>query len=462
MTSKELINIGIRNQQLVINGVISYYDDDISETYYNKQQIALENMPESLRVMVTSEIPMRSYNIIGVENIRDMLYKDNFTMVKSKVEPLALYKLQDVIEDIYINNKKVIFTMGKGGVGKTSIAATIALGLSRKGVKVHLATTDPADHLRNVIEEQPFISMSHIDEEDELMKYREIVLQKAMENNLSKEDIDYIEEDLRSPCTQEIAVFRAFANIVAKSNEEVVIIDTAPTGHTLLLLDSTQSYYKEVKRSMGDTDEAIRELLPRLRDKNKTEVIITTLPESTPVYESLRLEENSVATRRSECLSTFKYELNHLEVYMNTQEGKNKIPEIKCIGKPKVAFLCVHNSCRSQIAEALGKKYATDVFESYSAGTELKDHINPDAVRMMKKMHGIDMEKDQYNKLLFDIPTPDVIILMGCNVGCPNLPHQYLEDWGLEDPTGKGDEEFEVIIKMIEKRIKELREKLAI
>ena len=226
LTSKELINIGIRNQQLVINGVISYYDDDISETYYNKQQIALENMPESLRVMVTSEIPMRSYNIIGVENIRDMLYKDNFTMVKSKVEPLALYKLQDVIEDIYINNKKVIFTMGKGGVGKTSIAATIALGLSRKGVKVHLATTDPADHLRNVIEEQPFISMSHIDEEDELMKYREIVLQKAMENNLSKEDIDYIEEDLRSPCTQEIAVFRAFANIVAKSNEEVVIIDT--------------------------------------------------------------------------------------------------------------------------------------------------------------------------------------------------------------------------------------------
>ena len=118
-------------------------------------------------------------------------------------------------------------------------------------------------------------------------------------------------------------------------------------------------------------------------------------------------------------------------------------PEIKCAGKPKVAFVCVHNSCRSQIAETLGKKLVSDVFESYSAGTELKDHINPDAVRMMKLLHNVDMERTQYNKLIADIPEPDVVIFMGCNVSCPNVPSQYAENWGLDAPSGKSDDIFE-------------------
>ncbi|MBQ7766673.1 MAG: arsenate reductase ArsC [Lachnospiraceae bacterium] len=128
--------------------------------------------------------------------------------------------------------------------------------------------------------------------------------------------------------------------------------------------------------------------------------------------------------------------------------------------KPKVAFLCVHNSCRSQIAEALGKKFASDVFESYSAGTELKDHINPDAVRLMKKHHGIDMELTQYNKLLAEIPEPDVVILMGCNVGCPVTNAEIVEDWGLEDPSGKDDEAFIEIIQKIEGKILDLKSRL--
>lgn len=131
--------------------------------------------------------------------------------------------------------------------------------------------------------------------------------------------------------------------------------------------------------------------------------------------------------------------------------------EIKCEGKPKVAFVCVHNSCRSQIAEALGKKLASDVFESYSAGTELKDHINPDAVRIMKMLHGIDMEQTHYNKLITDIPEPDVVIFMGCNVSCPNVLSQYAENWGLDDPTGKDDEQFIRIIEQIESKIRRLR-----
>lgn len=129
--------------------------------------------------------------------------------------------------------------------------------------------------------------------------------------------------------------------------------------------------------------------------------------------------------------------------------------------KIKVAFVCVHNSCRSQIAEALGKKLVGDVFEIFSAGTELKDHINPDAVRMMKQMHHIDMEQSQFNKLLSDIPEPDVAIFMGCNVSCPNLKAKYSENWGLDDPSGKDDEAFIYTINTIEQKVLELKSKLA-
>lgn len=129
--------------------------------------------------------------------------------------------------------------------------------------------------------------------------------------------------------------------------------------------------------------------------------------------------------------------------------------------KPRVAFVCVHNSCRSQIAEALGRVLADDVFESYSAGTALKAAINPDAVRLMKQLYGIDMEKDQHPKPLTDIPAVDVVITMGCGVTCPNLPCKRREDWGLEDPTGKSDEAFIAVIQAIESHILALRAELA-
>ena len=131
------------------------------------------------------------------------------------------------------------------------------------------------------------------------------------------------------------------------------------------------------------------------------------------------------------------------------------------MGKPKVAFVCVHNSCRSQMAEALGKKLAGDVFESYSGGTEVKDRINPDAVRMMTQLHGIDMEETQYSKLVSQLPQPDVVIYMGCNVSCPAFTAPYTENWGLEDPTGQSDEVFEETIQTIYNKILALKEKLS-
>ena len=287
--SKELADLGVNNQIMVINGVLNSHDDSVSESLYNKQQRALAEIPEGLKDITTYSVPLRAYNITGMDNVRALLTKDNFVISSQTLNSDTVPNLQNIIDDLYNNGKKVIFTMGKGGVGKTSVAAAIALGLNAKGKKVHLTTTDPAAHLKFVIDETSGITMSHIDEEAELKRYQDEVLAKARET-MSEEDIAYIEEDLRSPCTQEIAVFRKFAEIVDKAENEVVVIDTAPTGHTLLLLDSTQSYHKEVKRTQGDIPETVKKLLPRLRNVDETEVIIVTLAETTPVYEAMRLE----------------------------------------------------------------------------------------------------------------------------------------------------------------------------
>lgn len=287
--SKELSEIGVKNQILVINGVLENYDDALSENIFNKQKLALENMPEMLTKFDTYTIPLRSYNITGIDSIRNLLKKDQIDEQKVEVKG-ELFNLDDVVRDLVKNNRKVIFTMGKGGVGKTTIASSVALKLSKLGKKVHLATTDPADHIKYMIDSSSGISMSHIDEKEELKKYQDEVLENARKT-MSADDVAYIEEDLRSPCTQEIAVFRAFAELVEKADDEIVVIDTAPTGHTLLLLDSTLSYHKEVQRTQGQIPDSVKKLLPRLRGE-ETEVLIVSLAEATPFYEAYRLEED--------------------------------------------------------------------------------------------------------------------------------------------------------------------------
>lgn len=289
--SQELQDLGVNNQILIINGILQSYDDIVSQSLHDKQQEALKSMPIGLKNFVTYEIPLRAYNITGIDNVRTFLHQDNNEISNEKINSNQIPKLKNVIDDLYSSGKKVIFTMGKGGVGKTTIAAAIALGMAQKGVKVHLTTTDPAAHIKFVIEESNDITISRIDEEAELAKYKEEVLTKARET-MGEDDIAYVEEDLKSPCTQEIAVFRAFAQVVEKAKNEVVIIDTAPTGHTLLLLDSTQSYHREISRLQSDIPESVKNLLPMLRNADETEVLIITLAETTPVYEAMRLESD--------------------------------------------------------------------------------------------------------------------------------------------------------------------------
>ena len=279
-SSHELQLLGIKNQILIINGVLQQLDknDSVSSQLHERQQKALQSMPAELSGYPLYHVPLRSYNLSSIVNIRRMLYSDSLSS-EVNYKPAASPKgVDEMVDDLYTSGKRVIFTMGKGGVGKTTLATEIALKLTKLGAKVHLTTTDPANHLNYELAVKAGITVSRIDEAEVLEKYKNEVRNKAAEA-VTAEDMEYIEEDLRSPCTQEIAVFKAFAEI-----------DTAPTGHTLLLLDATQSYHKEVERTQGEVTGAVANLLPRLRNSKETEVVIVTLPEATPVFEAERLQ----------------------------------------------------------------------------------------------------------------------------------------------------------------------------
>ena len=287
--ARELALLGIDNQLLVLNGIIESGDhsDALAKDMLAAQQKALKAIPLSLTTMETLYVPLRSYDMSSIDNIRRMLVSDYQALAPVAGNTDDYKTLDDLIHTLHDERKRVVFTMGKGGVGKTTIATMIALGLKRLGDDVLLTTTDPANHLNAQLAEHAGIEVAVIDEQKVLEDYKEEVRQKALEAGVT--DFSYIEEDLRSPCTQEIAVFRRFADIVMRADSKTVVIDTAPTGHALLLLDSTQSYDRQIAHNEGDAPVAVQRLLPRLRDDRQSAFIIVTLPEPTPVLEAKRL-----------------------------------------------------------------------------------------------------------------------------------------------------------------------------
>ncbi|WP_428909980.1 arsenical pump-driving ATPase [Niallia sp. Krafla_26] len=295
--SRELKEIGMENQNLIINGLLQDYneEDDISSAFYRRQMDALKRMPNSLKETDTYSLPYVSYSLTGVENLRNLFKPYEASVVFDGENPsVDLPGLKAMIDDFSANGTKLIFTMGKGGVGKTTVASAIAVGLVEKGHRVHLTTTDPAAHLDYQFQSDHHnqnLTISSINPKVEVEKYKADVIAKSSKD-LDEAGLAYLKEDLESPCTEEIAVFQAFAEVVAKSENEIVVIDTAPTGHTLLLLDASESYSKEIERSSGEVPESAKKLLPQLRNPKETSVVIVTLAEATPVLEASRLQDD--------------------------------------------------------------------------------------------------------------------------------------------------------------------------
>lgn len=297
--SNELQQLGITNQLVIFNGIFKATNkqDEIAKQLEARQQQALAKISPTFKELKTYELPLVPFNLTGINALHSFFQQGNNAFLEQQnvdENSISLPTLKALVDSLGEKNNGVIMTMGKGGVGKTTMAVAIAVALAEKGKQVHLTTTDPAAHIETILNDNNLeknLTISRIDPKKEVALYEEEILKKVAES-LDEESIEYIKEDLRSPCTEEIAVFQAFAKIVDQAKDSFVVIDTAPTGHTLLLLDAAQTYHREVTRSSGDLPTSVKHLLPKLRDSNTTTVVIVTLPEATPVFEASRLQED--------------------------------------------------------------------------------------------------------------------------------------------------------------------------
>jgi len=297
-SGSELEGMGVANQLLILNGVFVAQDrsDSAACALEARGEQALNGMPAGLANLPRIQVPLLPFAPMGVENLQSVFGgAPPIRKAEAQNRSAAIHiglPLSALIDQFEKMGHGVVMTMGKGGVGKTTVASAIAIELAHRGHPVRLSTTDPAAHLAATVGESvPNLSVSRIDPAMETRLYTEAVLAKAAPQ-LDEQGMALLEEDLRSPCTEEIAVFSAFARTVAAGEHGFVVLDTAPTGHTILLLDAAEAYHRDVTRTMSDVPDAVRQLLPRLRDAEFTHVLLVTLPEATPVHEAARLQDD--------------------------------------------------------------------------------------------------------------------------------------------------------------------------
>lgn len=298
-TAEELRSLGVRNQCLVINGTFGTTcpTDITAQAMVQRGAAAVDAVRDFVTSMPSFVVPLRPINILGLAGLRVLLdgCADSIDQAKGKEVWLApeMENLAALVATLAAQGPGVIMTMGKGGVGKTTVAAVVAVMLARSGHLVHLSTTDPAAHLVQTLDGKvDGLTLGRIDPAAETAAYREEVV-RAQGGALSEAGRAMLTEDLRSPCTEEIAVFRAFAREVGRGTDRFVVLDTAPTGHTLLLLDASAAYQRELERQARSTQpEEVLRLLPRLSDPAYTRVLLVTLPEATPVHEAAALQDD--------------------------------------------------------------------------------------------------------------------------------------------------------------------------
>ncbi|NOU25756.1 MAG: arsenical pump-driving ATPase [Methylotenera sp.] len=294
-THEELAGIGLKQQYLVINGILPKAEtrnDELAAAIYKREQAALNAIPEVLKSLPQDNVVLKPFDLVGLEALRQLLIDTPYHAHIANSSPINLDKpsLSKLVDGIAEDGHGLVMTMGKGGVGKTTIAAAVAVELAHRGLPVLLTTSDPAAHLSDTLNGAlDNLTVSRIDPHEETERYRKHVLD-TKGSKLDAQGRALLEEDLRSPCTEEIAVFQAFSRIIREAGKKFVVMDTAPTGHTLLLLDATGAYHREVTRQMGNTNLHYTTPMMQLQDSKQTKVLIVTLAEKTPVLEAANLQ----------------------------------------------------------------------------------------------------------------------------------------------------------------------------
>jgi arsenite-transporting ATPase len=296
-TRVELADLGIAGLRLVVNGELVSPDpaDPLAASYAASGNVALAAMPVALRELPTDHVPLRPFEALGVDALRAFLDFGESIMPPPRASGLERTfldgaTLSALVDELAANGKGLVLVMGKGGVGKTTVAAAVAIELARRGHAVKLSTTDPAAHLEETLEGTVAgLEVGRIDPKEEIRRYVERVM-ATTGAGLDADARGLLEEDLRSPCTEEIAVFSAFSHLLREARRQFVVLDTAPTGHTLLLLDATGAYHRDVMRKVSATTGRLRTPLDLLRDPAYTQVVLVALPQSTPVAEAERLQ----------------------------------------------------------------------------------------------------------------------------------------------------------------------------